>query len=455
MEFFKALIPLVALQGTEKISLGDAIERASHSLSKISEYHGALIAPEIDAYKVKLVNAVIEEAGVSQSLTQEQIGRAVKRIVTSITLGEESSLNELPSSLGAIQTLFNTFYLYCEKQTNGWTCGWRAILAALGINSLLAQNKPLSNTSIATCVANDILDCAVLKPFMTNAPSVDEKVKACIALVQERYKNEKFIKETGVDPQDSPGIKRSNDKVNDLKAEDHHLINLAHEFLLNNFYVLGSGKSPGGTTFHFELEGGRFYELYYKVYEDLLNCAGEKNKIESWMTRFLIESAEVAEKIRQSCKADAVVLAQLIDEYKEHDFIKNNPQLNLGEKLEKILDNSKKNTLAQAAELQQCLTLESLKKWVQVHRDLGRVQQFLEAMLRKRIREDFQRNNTVDALHFVFHLSDYDHWMLLSIVKRKDRKPVMLILDSYNFDINNSSDACRCIQYVYSHFLMS
>lgn len=66
-------------------------------------------------------------------------------------------------------------------------------------------------------------------------------------------------------------------------------------------------------------------------------------------------------------------------------------------------------------------------------------------------REDFNKRGLVSFLCFIYEPDV--HWIKCSIIKFDGYKPIMIILDSYNFPITEDGDAAKVISFVYEKML--
>lgn len=73
--------------------------------------------------------------------------------------------------------------------------------------------------------------------------------------------------------------------------------------------------------------------------------------------------------------------------------------------------------------------------------------------LKEYFRRIYFETNQPGAIHFVCNLNMGSHWILISIVKLKDRKPIMIILDSMHWSIKKNSSAYHYVNFLYDQFI--
>lgn len=127
------------------------IERAFDAMTV---YHGGALADEIERAKRKLVLELLKNAmGDNKQLSQAAVNCMIQKSAMRILFGANCDLNELPTwalgNMSPIEMVTRLLYVKSIRQMNGWTCGFRAALAALKLNYLVSNRKAISNEAIS------------------------------------------------------------------------------------------------------------------------------------------------------------------------------------------------------------------------------------------------------------------------------------------------------------------
>lgn len=172
-----------------------------------------------------------------KKLTKSDVKHLVKELFTHEFFGTKSQLNPLPEQLGNLDeaAMRRFFFFEAASQTNSFTCGYWTVFNAAAIDRLLASRQNLCHIRIS---GDAFRVCPASIHVTGNFNSIDEKVLACIQRFSTIYQGTDFTGRRGQVPpfRDDP----------DGFLEEYHMLDLAREFNIQNFYVLACKNYTNG-----------------------------------------------------------------------------------------------------------------------------------------------------------------------------------------------------------------
>ncbi len=326
-----ALISTLSLLVSDDLTIEQARNYAERYIYQLSVEQGESVIPD---NLIRSLKRSISRSNHFGKIGKMQLFGMVKDAITTEFLGGESVSNPLPLNIGSLNEydLARVFYLASVNQTNGWTCGYRAVMAAAALD-LLVREEP------------DRLSHADLNGRAVHFFAENPQITGCLAHINS------FL------PADQDRVAEG------THALGEHLAILAGMPLLNlpqdNVHIVGDfhrgmhivGGAPG---------------IYFDPSDAILSGLGH-----------VLGSV------------DPAVLQGIIEQAISEHFLNN-----------------------------------------------------------------YVRLNRSGAHHFICHmLAPTRHWILISVVKLRNKQPFLIVLDSYNHAINTSSDAATLIPFFYEKFI--
>ncbi len=308
---------------------------------------------DLKTIKKQIILGVLEKTDRRGQISQSVLDDYIKKAHFQFLCKNDTTLLPLPrSGFGKMseQEIFNDlFYVKSIYQNDCWSCGWRSFLAALKLETNLKNGGAINaNSSVPSGLTIEHFPAKsrkIVEPelnkigTLSGSDHVASSVNVCMRYLKRLYHDPAYTESVLEYPKEFPPRSEMPEDWAKGEAQGCHLVDLAKEFGLTNFYVIGAKDTSIIPMIAFYQSD---WPLLARAYSKLLECQN-RACFEKWKESYdnffnklqtTLQNCDQAGEFRDECE-------ELVKENALEDCVIN--LVNRGSLLKEMREKNKKS----------------------------------------------------------------------------------------------------------------